>query len=86
MYFEERLYADAARAFETMLAQSPGNFDALYNLGLVEYRCQRAECLVDGLVRQGSKGPTRPRIAERRACLSRGSDVRVLGVDVTAND
>jgi tetratricopeptide (TPR) repeat protein len=38
MYFEERLYADAARAFEAMLAQSPGNFDALYNLGLADYR------------------------------------------------
>jgi hypothetical protein len=53
-------------------------------LGLVEDRCQRAQGLVDGFVRQGAKGSAGPRIAERRACLSRGADMRVLSVDVTA--
>ncbi len=38
LYYQEQLYADAVRAFETALRQAPGNFEILYNLGLAYYR------------------------------------------------
>lgn len=37
-YYQEKLYADAVRAFEAALRQTPGNFDVLYNLGLAYAR------------------------------------------------
>ena len=80
---------DAARpAALKRLPRAPASCDIPSHeadiLGLVEDRCQRAERLVDGLVRQGPQ--TAARSADREGCagLSRGSDVRVLGVDPSA--
>lgn len=38
MYYQEKLYAEAVRAFEAALRLAPGNFEVLYNLGLAYYR------------------------------------------------
>ncbi len=57
-YYQEKLYADAVRAFEAALRQAPGNFDILYNLGLAyEHQGQkgRAAEVLEGALRVNSR-------------------------------
>ncbi len=58
MYSKEKLYPDAARAFEAALRQEPSNFEILYNLGLayhLEGQRERAAEVLGRAVRVNSR-------------------------------